>query len=483
MPNLADTILTENGAYVEGAHKVVDSPIDNIALGALGCCVRQTAAGGMKGLVNQILNDKVSLSWGRDARMVKHKAGAVTGVTNRNFTVIANENESSYVGIVFGYVGFNMKMYEQNYRNSNGGELNEISYRQDMSKKLQAGFNFMKEDMERSVLAACEDQKTKIVNRPLGYDFVGDSLVVTYAQKDEIFKDVKPIMTGNNYDTGDYLDLIGTVGTEAIMLGLSEHGEQNDQNKAIRLQGKQLWVTNSIPKNPGKYANFFAVPDGCLGMVTRRQPNCVGNVTTKDWDFTTMPGDEWGIPFPVEVRKTTKGVDSTTETGNDRNTTDAVTEMQIGVDYAILVPFEAGGAEIPSPVIECQINTVASDNDTTSPTVLSVASADKTELTVQFSEVLSFTADGGTLLADAIEADKTAVIGSLTVTGGNATIDDIAASEDSTAITITLTDTALVATDTITATSFYDVAGNQYIANSGAVARVNAGNTAWEAIP
>lgn len=481
--SLVQTILAQNGAFVKGAHKVVDSPIDNIALGALGCCVRQTSSASMSSLVNQILDNKISVSWGQDAKLVKHQAGAVSAVTARSFTVVANENQSSYVAIAMGYTGFNMKMFEQNYRNSNNGQLNEISFEQDMDKKLQAGFNFMKENMEDAVLAALEDQKTKIVNRPLDYKFEGDSIVATNAQKEAIFKDINPIMIGNNYQTDEYLDLVGTVGTKAIMLGISEHAEQNDQNKAVRLQNKQLWVTNSIPANPGKYASFFAVPDGCLGIVTRRQPNCVAAAKTKDWDFGTMDAAKWGIPFPVEVRNYRKGADSTTETGNAKNTTDIVTETQIGCEYAIIIPLDAGGSVIASPVIEVQVNTAATDADATAPLVSSVTSAAKTSLTVEFSEVMSFTADGGTLLLDAIEADKAAVIASLSVTGGNATIDDIAASDDSTAVTITLTDSALVATNAITAASFYDVAGNKFADNSGSIARVNAGATAWEAIP
>ena len=481
--SLFATIFKEQGAYVDGAHKVIDSPYDNIALGALGCAIKQSNPSNPNSIINAELLARIEKSWGRDADIIEHKTGQPTFVNARSFTVAANQNTSQLLAVTMKYFGFNVIVPKQMFLNRDGSGLNMVSFQKDMMKKMQAGMNGMKEDMEDTILAAMKSSKTKIVRRPLDFEFVGDSLIATNSQREEILLQINPIEIGNNFNANEYLDIVGTVGVDAIARGLVEQGEQNAVNKAIRLKNKDIWLTNSISPIPGKFASFFAVPDGSIGIVTGTQPLCRAGEKTKDWDFYQIDGSQWGVPYNIEVREFVGGADSSADTGNPRDVTDSVVKMQLGIEYAVITPIESGSLTVPSPIIECQINTAATDNDVTAPLLQAVTSPNLTEVTIEFDSVISTTEDGGTLLSD---TDESALIGSFDfteVTPG-AVISGIAVSADNTAVVLTIANTgSLAAADTVNilADKFYDVAGNKLAAVSAA--QVNAGATAWEAIP
>lgn len=479
--SLITTYIKQQAAKKAPLQTVVDEPNNNRYAGALACLAKQSNPSNPNSVINSDMIDKVKRSWAKDADLLKQVTDVPTMVTARSFTVNGPANTSSLIQVTPAYIGSSMTLYPSQHMNNGTGELNMVTMVEEADRKLSAVMNGIKNAIEDAALAKLQAIKTKVLDNQLNYTFEGDSVIATNAQRLDIVSALDTLIRGNNYDPGEVLDVVGDAGAMQVMRDIRKFGTQNQKNEAQYLDGKEFFLSNRLPSGIGKEATMFVVPMGSFGILFRVQPLAAnGYDEAYDWKFDTFDGRGYGIPTDqIEILEKTSGANVAAETGNAKDTASAAKEFIIGVEFAIIEQFEASDAGAKTPVLEVMINTAATDADVTAPTVSAVTSSATTELTVAFDSAIAIDPDGDVGIGDATEAQLIAALG-ITV-ADVATIESAVGSSDNTELTITVLGTT-TAGDLITSDSLYDGAGNKFVANAGQLAKVNAGNTAWEAI-
>lgn len=489
MPNYFNTYLKRQASKIEAMQKVVDNDNQYNVPGAIEMLLAQSVENAPNGLVTSELIKNIQDSWAKEADIIKQITPTPTIVNVRSLTTNYNQSSSSLATVAMVYLGFSLEVFPSQFQNYGGRDLNMVKQQEATERDFKAGITAMKKAIAELFISKLQATKTKVLNTPLAYNFEADTVIATAAQRRSVIGSLPLFMKGNNYPA-DLIHVLADMGTMQIIQDIGENGDNNAENQMKRLNGKQFFETNDMPVPVGKQASMFACPMGSVGFLTRVQPLAANEYETTDgWKFLTLPKNTmgaYGLPFEIEHRYRSVAGDVSTNTGNAKDTASVKEEHHFGMDVAIIVPHDADGAGAKTPVIEVHVNTAETDADTTAPLVSAVTSTALTSLVVDFDSAMALDAAGDTAIG---EATETQLLNALNLTiatpgGTPSTITAVEASADSTQLTITIDSQGdLAATDYISSATLYDGAGNQFTANSGKLAQVNAGATAWEAMP
>lgn len=475
---LALTLIKQRAAQSEQQFLDAQSPID---LGAFNLVLDQTNKPGS--LITPSVRAAVGKSWGEDAKILQFKGKRGTIETVRSKTITANTADSKYATITHNYIGVAFEVPESAFYNIDQTPLNDVDRQMYVAEQMRVNMDQFLEYLEAHFIEQIDGMKTKVFANPLDYAITADTIVATNAQRETIISDIREIMRANNFGA-EFLDILGDQGTSVIFNRLSENGAQQAENKAMRLANKQLWTTNFMPSVAGKVAHFYAVgrsakSGAAIGIVPFVAPiNALGfKDDSEGWMFETMPGNAWGLPYQLELMSRSISGDTSAVTGNARDLVGGTTQIKIGFAWATIVAEVTDDTVTPLPVIEVVINSAAADADNTAIAVDTVTSVAKTAVTVAFTEQICTDAAGTLAVAG---ADIKAKFG-LTVATPGASITSAIVSSDQTEVVFTIVATNLAAADKLkTVATLYDSAGNALA--PGDIAKVNVGNTAWEAI-
>ena len=139
--------------------------------------------------------------------------------------------------------------------------------------------------------------KSQVFGDLLTYSNVGNTVVAPWRMRENIIGDVNPIMAANDHYGG--INLIGNGGLESIINKLAQKSVYNESNQTLQYADKMLYYTPRITNEVGEFANFYAVMDGSLGILTRFEregsfrdkETCDGHV----WGIDTLPDS--GFPY------------------------------------------------------------------------------------------------------------------------------------------------------------------------------------------
>ncbi len=435
--------------------------------GALDTFIRQTTEPGS--IITQELQEKAFASFDNDLKVpvINYDSG-ISIASTRPAVISDSENTSQLVTISFSTYSWGFTIVPAAYRN------NEIKMQQDFEAKFMKYLNAFAAALDSAAVTALNTNRTQVFNKTLIYSEVGNTIKAKWAQREKILGDLEVLLASNDYQ--GQTSIVGNMGLFSIIKQLSEHGLMNDQNKQLQYLDKVLGFTNRITDPAGRYATGYAIPEASVGMLYRFEPEAVNKTISKtghEWDIATLP--MLNIPVGTYFYP---GVGDYHAIGgaSTAGLTRAYKEHYgFAVDIALVTAYTSSPSTRPSPFIKFTINDEATDSDTTAPTV-TVSGTGLTSLVLTFNEAICLD-DAGTLASGDIKA--------LFEFNGADTATITSATVNSTAKVITFVIVAgdLAATDTIRTKSgqpLYDANGNS-IAAQTALAKVNAGGTAWEA--
>lgn len=233
------------------------------------------------GILTEELKQKARTSIGSDLEtpVIDYDSG-ITISNARTLTIEDKENTSRMVQIKFTTYAFGFTIAPAMYMN------NEISIQKDFETKLMKYIYGLARKLDQAALAKLAAEKTKVVNNPLLYANAKGTISAKWAERENIFGDLDPIMAANDFF--GQLHIVGDAGVESIMRKLAQHGLYNDVNKQNEFGDKIVHLTNNMGPGDKKYAQGYAINSGSLGFMTRFERDCLLGTVSGD-------GHEWGI--------------------------------------------------------------------------------------------------------------------------------------------------------------------------------------------
>lgn len=317
--------------------------------GALDMFMRQTDEPGS--LVTPELKQKAETSIGNtlETPVIDFDGGVTIGNT-RNAIIADDENTSNMYTVTFATYSWGFTMVPALHMN------NEVSMQKDFERKFNKYLYKFGETMDTTGIAALESAKTQVINDSLTYAIAANELVSTFAERENVIGDMNPIMAAN--DHFGLIHICGNAGVESIVQKLAQRDIFNSENKTLEYSDKMLHFSTRIPNDAGEYANFYAVQEGSLGMLTRfERESILGTVTADghEWSIDTLPM----LNMPVGTYFYESVGDFSAQAGAATADLNRAYKQHYGfaVDVAFLTPYNSDPANIANPVLKTVITT------------------------------------------------------------------------------------------------------------------------------
>jgi len=425
------------------------------------------------GIISPELVEKAANSIGRtlESPVIDYDNG-VTISNVRSVTISDSPNTSKMVSYTFVTYSWGFTIVPSNHMN------NEISVQREFEQQMKKHIYKFAEMVDEQCVAALNTAKTKVYNDLLGlYTEYADTIVSTYARREEILGDLEPIMNAN--DMYEEMSILGNSGIKSLLNKLSESKTYNEKDKQYQWNDKIWHFTNRVVNGAGKYATGYVVQDGAVGMLLRYEREAVLRTKTfnHEWDIVNLPV----VNMPVGSYYYSGVGDQSAAHGaaTADNTRANKEHYGFSVDISFVTAYNSDPSTLESPIAKFIINTATTDADTTAPTVSSVTDGGDSLVThtVVFSEVMCSDKAGTICTGD--------IVDDLKVATSAGTLASAVWSSDGKSLVVTFSSTTglndnadILQLDGIT---LYDANANALASSD--LSRVNAGGTAWEAIP
>jgi len=328
--------------------------------GALELFSQQSKVAG--GIITPNLANEAFGSMGRTMQIPVFDPNSNISVsTSRSCTISDAENTSKLVSVVFSNVTVGFTMTPNLYRN------NEFGYEQDWNMKMKTCIDKLGNALDVLAVTALGTNKSQVFADQLGYTVTGNSVMVPYTKRTNIFGDLKSMMRANRF-RGDGLHIVGNAGAEAIVRNLQIFGAQNAQNLNNEFMGNTLHYTNNIANaatvDTTSYSGAaYAVAPGMVGMLTRvSRAEFAGTKSNigHEWGVEELPG--LGLKVGTHYYQSVGDMSSIAGSASADMTCDLKEHFGFSLDVAFLTAYNSAIATIANPIIKIDIE--ASTNPT-----------------------------------------------------------------------------------------------------------------------
>lgn len=301
------------------------------------------------GLVTQELIDKAEKSIGSVLETPVFNFDSNVTIGNvRSVTIGDDENTTAMYAITFATYSWGFTIVPALYMN------NEVSMQQDFEKKFLKYLYEFAATLDSTCVAALSANKSQVINDPLIYPVVGNSLQCAFKNRENLIGDLNPIMASN--DHFGQIHVLGNAGIESMIRKMAEKGLYNEVNKTLEYSDKILHFSTRVPNAESKFATLFAVQGGSLGLMTRFEREAILNTkarTGHEWGTTVLPT----IGFPCGTYFYDSVVDASGIAGAASADMTRARKEHYGfaVDVAILTPYNSAPATIANPIIKAEI--------------------------------------------------------------------------------------------------------------------------------
>ena len=243
------------------------------------------------GIITSELKEKAISSIGRtiDIPVIDYDGDISIG-SSRSVTISDSENTSQIMNLTFVTYAWGFTQVPSMFTN------NEYAADEDFRRKMVAYINKFAATLDLAAITKLAADKTQVFNDTLDYSVVGNSIQCPWKLRENVIGDLDPLMSANDYF--NEIHLVGNGGMESIINKLAQKGLYNEVNKQMEYAGKILHFTPRITNDTGKYATFYGVAGGMVGLLTRFEREAViGRVsrTGHEWGIDNLPG----LNFPI----------------------------------------------------------------------------------------------------------------------------------------------------------------------------------------
>lgn len=268
----------------------------------------------------------------------------------RTVTIADDENTTNKYTFTFATYTYGFTQVPVTFMN------NEVSAEEDFNRKFMQFLVSLGETLDTAALAALSAAKTQVIGNTLDYPFIGNVLQSSWARRESIIGDINPIMKSNDYY--GKLHILGNGGIESMVNKMAQKSIYNEVNKTLEYNDKIFHYSNRLTDESGKYATFYAVEDGQLGLLSRFEREAVAGTKTfnHEWDIINLP--ILNIPCGTYYYKDVddyKAIAGTASADMDRVVKD---HYGFAVDICFVTPYNNVVATNASPILK---GTIASE--------------------------------------------------------------------------------------------------------------------------
>jgi len=170
---------------------------------------------------------------------------------------------------------------------------------------------------------------------------VGDTIQVAATQTDQFFNDAKSIFQADNFSRNG-IEVIGDAQLPSFVDLYINQGSGNATNLATQFNGFEFSYSNSTTTTAAATSTGFMMPTGSIGIISQVSPDAANNRVSDSGMRWSSERSELLGGLEIEVMVKDECADMSALTGNASDTNTLVKSIMLGLNVAILTPYNTG---------------------------------------------------------------------------------------------------------------------------------------------
>jgi hypothetical protein len=219
-----------------------------------------------------------------------------------------------------------------------------VTEAQDFMRQYKDAEEGLADFLEAQILAAIDAAKATTYNSafiPGKYPLVADALQVSAIDVPFFLNDAKSIMQSDDFSRNG-LDVIGDAQLAYFVSQYVNQGSGNGTNTAFQFNGYTFGYSNTTATSALAVSTGYIMPAGSVGIVAKVSPDAQANrqSISDGVRWSVEHSDLMGLDMSMMVKESCDDVSAIT--GNAEDTNALVRNIQMGVNVAIVTPYNTG---------------------------------------------------------------------------------------------------------------------------------------------
>ena len=296
---------------------------------------------GTSGILSGVNQGVISQSWGAPATQIpvfsKNVIGATVGTMTCTFP--SKDATAALVNVTFvkAHTGFRIipRLTDQS---------DIVTEAQDFMQQFSDAEEGLANFLETQILASVDAAKASTFNSAFvgaaaKYPLLADALQVTAANVPFFLNDAKSIMQADDFSRNN-LEVIGDAQLASFVSQYVNQGGGNSTNTAFQFNGYTFAYSNTVATSAAAVSTAYIMPAGSVGIVAKVSPDAAANRSSSDVRWSVEASDLMGLDMSLMVKEECANVSAIT--GNAEDTNSLVKSYQMGINVAIVTPYDTG---------------------------------------------------------------------------------------------------------------------------------------------
>ena len=297
---------------------------------------------GTSGILTGVNQGVISQSWGAPATQIPVFSKNVTAATVGTMTCTFPDKDATaaLVNITFvkAHTGFRIipRLTDQS---------DIVTEAQDFMRQYKDAEEGLADFLETQILAAIDAAKATTYNSAFvgalaKYPLLADALQVAAVDVPFFLNDAKSIMQSDDFSRNG-LDVIGDAQLASFVSQYVNQGSGNGTNTAFQFNGYTFGYSNTTATSAAAVSTGYIMPAGSVGIVAKVSPDAQANRQSIDGvRWSVESSDLMGLDMSMMVKESCDDVSAIT--GNVEDTNALVRNIQMGINVAIVTPYNTG---------------------------------------------------------------------------------------------------------------------------------------------
>jgi hypothetical protein len=295
------------------------------------------------GILTGVNQGIIAQSWGAPATQVpvfsKNVTAATVGTMTCTFPSVDANGALVTVTFVQANTGFRIipRMSDQS---------DIVTEAQDFMRMWSDAEESLADFLEAQILASIDAAKATTYNSAFvgaaaKYPLLADALQVAVVDQPFFLNDAKSIMQADDFSRNG-LDVIGDAQLASFVNQYVNQGSGNGTNTAFQFNGYTFGYSNTTATSAAAVSTGYIMPAGSVGIVAKVSPDAAANRESMSDGvrWSVAHSDLLGMDMDMMVKDSCEDVAALT--GNADDTNALVKNIQIGINVAIVTPYDTG---------------------------------------------------------------------------------------------------------------------------------------------
>jgi len=296
---------------------------------------------GTSGILTGVNQGVIAQSWGAPATQIPVFSKNITAATVGTMTCTFPDKDAdaALVNVTFvkAHTGFRIipRLTDQS---------DIVTEAQDFMRQFSDAEEGLADFLETQILAAIDAAKATTYNSafvPTKYALLADALQVAAADVPFFLNDAKSIMQADDFSRMG-LEVIGDAQLASFVNQYAAQGAANATNNAFQFNGYTFQYSNTTATSAAAVSTGYIMPAGSVGIVAKVSPDAQANRQSMSDGvrWSVEASDLMGLDMDLMVKDSCEDVSAIT--GNADDTNALVKNYQMGINVAIVTPYNTG---------------------------------------------------------------------------------------------------------------------------------------------